>query len=244
MRDTRFLGAHFEYKFAEDNDPAGTFEGYAAVFGNIDAGGDRIEPGAFAAGLLSREREGRALPPMYKMHGSALGGRDDPIGVWKAMSEDANGLYVKGALVGLDTESGRWTYAQMKEGALPGLSIGYRVPPNGSRKGSGKGGEPLRYIKQAWLREVSLVDDPMNVLARVYGMKRADFDLACGEIKTIRDFEDFLRDVGGFSDTAAKAIASCGFRQKADPRDEAATSEIKSGIADIFGRLASTISAK
>ncbi|TGU42255.1 HK97 family phage prohead protease, partial [bacterium M00.F.Ca.ET.146.01.1.1] len=40
------------------------------------------------------------------------------------------------------------------------------------------------------------------------------------EIKTIREFEDFLRDVGGFSHAAAKAIAAGGFKAKPDPRDE------------------------
>lgn len=235
-----FIGAPIEYKFAEDKDPVGTFEGYGAVFGNTDSGGDRVEPGAFAASLLMREREGRGLPPMYKMHGRALGGKDDPVGLWMAMSEDANGLYVKGRLVGLDTDQGKWTYAQMKEGALRGMSIGYKVPPNGSRKGSGKAGEPLRYIKQAYLREVSLVDDPMNVLAQVYAMKGMRYD-AADEIKTIREFEDFLHDVGGFSIERAKAIASCGFKAKSEPRDEAASEEVRSKLSDIFGTLAKTI---
>jgi hypothetical protein len=42
-----------ELKFAAGNGPAAmSFEGYGAVFGNVDAGGDLIEPGAFA-GFLS-----------------------------------------------------------------------------------------------------------------------------------------------------------------------------------------------
>lgn len=43
-------------------------------------------------------------------------------------------------------------------------------------------------------------------------------------IATIRDFEEFLRDEGGFSRSAAKSIASAGFKdpqQKPEPRDEA-----------------------
>jgi HK97 family phage prohead protease len=38
-------------------------------------------------------------------------------------------------------------------------------------------------------------------------------------ITTIREFEDFLRDVGGYSHAAAKAIAAGGFKAT-DPRDE------------------------
>lgn len=39
-------------------------------------------------------------------------------------------------------------------------------------------------------------------------------------IKTIRDFEAFLRDEGGFSHAAAKAIAAAGFKVTPEPRDE------------------------
>lgn len=38
--------------------------------------------------------------------------------------------------------------------------------------------------------------------------------------QTIREFEDFLRDEGGFSHAAAKAIAAAGFKRSTDPRDE------------------------
>jgi uncharacterized protein len=231
------IGANFEVKFAEGSAVPGSFEGYGAVFGNIDSHGDVIEPGAFAKSLLDRQREGRPLPPMYKQHGSMTGNSHEPIGVWDSMSEDANGLHVKGRLIGLDTEQGKWTYAQLKEGALKGLSIGYRVPPNGSKKGSGRDGEPKRFIKIAKLSEVSLVDDQSNVLAQVYAMKSRDgFDVAA-EIKTIRDFEEHLRDVG-FSNAAAKAIAAGGFKGKTDPRDE---DGIGDQIKNAFGALANLI---
>ncbi|MCS0501613.1 HK97 family phage prohead protease [Ancylobacter mangrovi] len=232
------IGVPFEIKFAADEALAGTFEGYGAVFGNVDSHGDVIEPGAFTKSLLEMERAGRGLPPMYKMHGMTTGNRTDPIGIWEAMSEDANGLYVKGRLVGLDTEQGKWTYAQMREGALKGLSIGYRVPPGGSRRGSGRTGDPLRTIKSVILREVSLVDSPSNVLARIYSAKSLDDDGGsyADEIKTIRDFEEFLRDVGDFSHAAAKAIAAGGFKARPEPRDEDGEA-LKAFIADAANRL-------
>lgn len=235
-------GVRFEYKFTEEGGkPAGTFEGYAAVFGNIDSHGDVIEPGAFAKSLLERERAGRGLPPMYKMHGGRLfkGNQHEPVGVWLKMAEDTNGLPVEGRLIGLDTEQGKWNYALAKEGGLPGLSIGYNVPPHGAKNGAGKPGEPKRYLKMLNLTEVSLVDDPSNVLSRVYLMKSrwSDEAKAADEIKTIREFEDFLRDVGGFSHTAAKAIASGGFKAQLDPRDEARASENAAFIADVASRI-------
>lgn len=216
------IGTPFEVKFAGEGAPAGSFEGYGAVFKNMDSHRDVVEPGAFANSLLERERQGRALPPMYKMHGKFTGNRHEPIGVWDAMSEDSNGLHVKGRLIGLETEAGKWNYAQLREGALKGLSIGYVVPPHGSKMGSGHPSEPRRHIKIANLKEVSLVDEPSNAKSLVYAMKGhwgEDAPFA-DEIKTIREFEDFLRDVGGFSVTAARAIASSGFKAKPEPRDE------------------------
>jgi len=232
------IGVPLEVKFADGAAAPGSFEGYGAVFGNIDSHGDVIEPGAFAKSLLDRLREGRALPPMYKMHGLMTGNAHEPIGVWEAMSEDANGLQVKGRLVGLDTEQGKWTLAQLREGALKGLSIGYRIPPNGSKNGTGRPGEPKRFIKSAMLREVSLVDDPSNALAQITSIKTRWGDAAAAdEIKTIRDFEEFLRDAG-YSNAAAKAIAAGGFKAKPDPRDE---DGIGDHIRARFGALASLI---
>ena len=46
---------------------------------------------------------------------------------------------------------------------------------------------------------------PMNELARTGAVKAAD-------IRTVRDFEDALRDVLGFSHAAAKSIAQRGFK--------------------------------
>lgn len=241
MADFGCIGTPFEVKFLDEaSKAAGSFEGYGAVYGNIDDHEDLIEPGAFAKSLLDRDRGGRALPPMYKMHGAMTGNRHEPIGVWDAMSEDANGLHVKGRLIGLDTEQGKWTYAQLKEGALKGLSIGYRVPAHGARKGSGRPGEPKRVIKMATLREISLVDDPSNALARVYAMKSlmaGDDAALADEIKTIRDFEDFLRDAG-FSNAAARAIAAGGFKAKPDPRDEDGIGDL---IRERMGALATLI---
>ncbi len=233
-------GVPFEVKFADDA-PAGSFEGYGAVYGNMDSHGDVIEPGAFAKSLLDRERAGRGLPPMYKMHGGRLfpGNRHEPIGVWEAMSEDVAGLHVKGRLIGLDTEQGKWNHAQLREGGLKGLSIGYGVLPNGSKNGSGRAGEPKRYLKMLHLKEVSLVDDPSNALAQVYRMKSrwADDAAFADEIKTIREFEDFLRDVGGYSHAAAKAIASGGFKAQLEPRDEDRASENAKLIESIAARI-------
>lgn len=201
-----------EVKFAAESIDAATgeFKGYGAVFGNVDSHGDVIEPGAFKKSLSEWKSKGR-LPAMKLMHGSALNPFADnlPVGKWTKMEEDGRGLYVEGKLSGLDTDLGRRIHGLMRDSVLDGLSIGYLV----KQYTPGLGDEVRRRLEHLNLREVSLVDDPSNERARVTAVKAAT------EIKTIREFEQFLRDVGGYSNTAAKAIASGGFKAS-EPRDE------------------------
>lgn len=209
--------APFEVKFAEESGSVGSFEGYGAVFGNVDAHGDVIQKGAFKDTLREWQKSNK-YPPMLVQHGGWMMSDMDalPIGKWEAMSEDDNGLYVKGRLINLDTERGKNIYGAMKEGVLDGMSIGYRAKEfaNGT-----KPGEPRRMLKKVDLVELSVVTFPANGKARVAAVKSAQ------EIQTIREFEQFLRDVGGFSHTAAKAIAAGGFKAE-DPRDEADAGEL------------------
>jgi hypothetical protein len=200
----------FEVKFASDGQP-GTFEGYGAIFGNVDAGGDVIQKGAFKETLRDWNKT-KKLPPMLVQHGGWMMTDMDalPIGIWEAMSEDDTGLQVKGRLINLDTERGKTIHGAMKEGALDGMSIGYRAKEFALGT---KPDEPRRTLKKIDLMEVSVVTFPMNGKARVSSVK------SFGDIRTIREFEDFLRDAGGFSHAAAKAIAASGFKA-ADPRDE------------------------
>lgn len=223
----------FEVKFAGDGAPAGSFEGYGAVYNNIDRGGDLIEPGAFAKSLSTAEMQGIRIP-MYFNHDHISGS----IGVWDDISEDKNGLAVKGRLIGLDTDIGRMNYARMREGASNGLSIGYSVPPGGSRRGSGKGGEPVRYLKQVHLREISVVDDPMNPRAKANFIKSAE-GTPFLEVKTLREFETALREVFGWSRAKSRAVAEQGFKQ-------AQTEETREVVASIerLGKLFKDASTK
>lgn len=201
-----------EVKFAvnEVDAQAGEFSGYGSIFGNEDLVGDVVVKGAFRQ-TLKDWKKAKKLPSMLFQHGSwGMGMENLPIGVWTEMEEDDKGLKVKGRLINLDTERGKSIYGAMKEGVLDGLSIGYKAK---EFSWGTKPGEPYRTLKSVDLTEVSLVTIPANPAARVEAFKGA------ASIKTIRDFEDFLRDAGGFSHSAAKAIASRGFKA-AEPRDE------------------------
>lgn len=201
--------APLEVKFSADAE-TGTFAGYGAIFGNVDAYGDVIQKGAFKDTLRDWKKQKR-LPPMLVQHGGwGIGDMDGlAIGKWTAMEEDDTGLAVEGKLIGLDTERGKIIHGAMKESVLDGLSIGYRAKE--FVLGT-KPTEPRRILKKVDLVELSVVQMPANGEARIRSVK------GCADIKTIREFEDFLRDAG-FSNAAAKAIAARGFKA-ADPRDE------------------------
>jgi HK97 family phage prohead protease len=197
-----------EVKFAGTESDM-SFAGYGAVFGNVDSYGDVISPGAFKDTLTASKRSGN-WPAMLSQHGGFLGGDATPIGVWTEMREDDTGLYVEGKLA--DTPRGVEAYKLLKmtpRPAINGLSIGFIAKEWSMRS---KPEEPRRTLKTLDLMEVSLVTMPANPKARVQSVK--------GDINTIRDFETFLRDVGGFSNAAAKAIAAGGFKANPEPRDE------------------------
>jgi HK97 family phage prohead protease len=199
-----------EVKLAGDGE-AMSFTGYGAVFGNIDSYGDVIQPGAFAD-TLAASKQSNQWPAMLLQHGGYMGGAEDmtPIGIWTEMAEDGHGLKITGKLA--ETERGREAYALLKmtpRPAITGLSIGF-IPKEWSMRS--KPEEPRRTLKKVDLLEVSLVTFPANDKARVSDVK--------GRFKSIREFESFLRDEGGYSHAAARAIAERGFKSHAEPRDE------------------------
>ena len=176
----------FEYK-AED-DEKGMFSGYGSIFGNKDLGNDVVVEGAFAKSI--GKKGAKAVKMLYQHR------QDEPIGVFDEIIEDRRGLKVKGRLA-MGTQRGREVYELMKMGALDGLSIGYRVDPKGAEYDE-KG--KRRYLKSVDLMEISAVTFPMNPRARVQAVKGAE--------RTVREWEELLRDAGSLSRNEAKAAAS------------------------------------
>ncbi len=197
----------FEVKFSA-GDALGVFGGYGAVFGNEDANQDAIAPGAFKVTLAKLKAEGRAAS-MYMQHGPLLGGDPRPVGVWTQIEEDDRGLAVKGKLVGMDTETGKFNYALVKEGAMKGLSIGFKTRKADYPK-DGKG--PRRILKEIDLFEISIVDQPANALALVDSIKSVD-DM------TEREFERLLMRDAGFSRSEALHVINKGFKSLQAMRD-------------------------
>lgn len=176
----------------------GEFDGYASVFDNVDLGGDRIAKGAFKELALTKDGMIRVL----NSHNPR-----DPIG--KAhVEEDDHGLRFKGRLL-LDVPSARTAYALIKAGITDGMSIGFDILSDGAE--TLKGG--IRQLNSLKLWEISTVVFGMNQLARIDNVK------SCEDINTIREFETFLRDVGGYSAGQAKALASSGYSALQSERD-------------------------
>jgi uncharacterized protein len=128
------------------------FAGYAAIFGRPDRGGDVVKAGAFARSL---QRGGRQSVPLLWQHAP---GR--PIGRIDSLKEDQRGLRVIASLSG--GAAGREAAALLKEGAVRGLSFGYRV-----RAAHGEGPRELTELE---LVEISLVTMPMQPRALVHAI--------------------------------------------------------------------------
>lgn len=114
------------------------FAGYAALFDRVDRAGDVIRRGAF---------QGAGPVPLLLQH------RGAPVGRIEALHEDERGLRVAGSI------ADPALVAEVRAGALAGLSVGYR--PLAVRQGA------RRELTRVDLVEVSLVAVPMQPLARI-----------------------------------------------------------------------------
>jgi len=190
MSPQRVDCAAIEWKFDAGSPQTMSFEGYGAVYGNVDSYGDVIQSGA-AARYLSDVHAGRTpWPLMLSQHGGMGLTAEDmtPVGVWTRLSEDGRGLRVEGRLA--DTPRGREIYSLMKmepRPALDGMSIGYVAKTWTPRT---KPEEPKRLLTDIELIEISVVSRPANRLARIDGVKSIE------QLGSIREIEEFLRAQG------------------------------------------------
>ena len=183
---------------------AGEVEGLASTWSRVpDSFGDTVARGAFARSLAEHQANG-TLPAMLWSHDTSA-----PIGRWNEVRETAQGLHVRGRLT-LAVQQAAEAHALLKDGALDGLSIGYRTRK--SRKvGDG------RELQDVQLFEISLVSMPANSGARVEAVRSA---LVAGSVPRAADLEAALRERLGLSQRQAKGLLARGL-QGLSPRDEA-----------------------
>jgi uncharacterized protein len=185
-------------------DDTGIFTGYGSIFGNRDSYGEIVKQGAFKNSLSANPAQSIKL---LWQHDPSM-----PIGVYEDIQEDEKGLLVRGRLLVNEVAKAKEAYALLKSGAITGLSIGYSIKPNGSLLGP----DGVKYLTDLNLREISLVTFPANTLANVTSIK------SIKQIKTVRDFEKYLRDSGLSKKEAIalSSIAAKGFHDRSDS-DEA-----------------------
>ena len=145
--------------FALTKADAGSFEGYAAVFDNVDRQGDKIARGAFA-GTLARFLEDGVIGWQHDV--------SEPIGYPLEVREDGRGLYLRAAFQSSPAAQQVRSIILERDRAGKGfgLSIGYLVRPGGSYQDG-----DTRVLTDLDLLEVSLVSVPANDLATVTGVK-------------------------------------------------------------------------
>jgi HK97 family phage prohead protease len=142
-------------------EPDGTIEGYASLFGVVDAAHDAVMPGAFATSLKKR---GLRRVPMLFQHDPG-----EPIGIWLELREDFRGLYARGKLIP-DVARAREVLALIRAQALDGLSIGFRAV-----KGRIDPRTRVRRLDAIELWEISVVTFPLLDGARVQAVKGLRF---------------------------------------------------------------------
>lgn len=135
----------------------GAVEGYASLFGEVDQARDMVMPGAFTQTL--RNRGLRRIPMLFQHDPS------DPVGIWLELREDMRGLWARGRLIP-EVARGRELLALVREGAIDGLSIGYRTV-----RGRIDPKTRIRRLYQVDLWEVSIVTFPLLTGARVHAVK-------------------------------------------------------------------------
>jgi HK97 family phage prohead protease len=186
-------------EFKLDDGKPGQFQGYGSTFDNVDLGKDKCVKGCFAR-TLTEHKTDNTLPAMYWMHDPK-----EPIGDWTEVREDSKGLFVSGQLwTGTqETECSRKAMNLLKGTGPKGLSIGYKTEKQTYDQKSG-----VRSLHDVTLRELSVVGYGMNQKALVTHIKSLFVD---GEVPTVRDVEELLRDAG-FSASQAKSFIANGYK--------------------------------
>jgi HK97 family phage prohead protease len=145
----------FKFKL-ESTGEDGEFSGYAAVYGNVDDGGDIIEKGAFAKTI----KEDFDRIKILSQHSEC----ELPIGKPLELREDEKGLYIRGKIS--NTQKGRDIRTLLKDGVLNELSIGYDPIVFDFDREDG-----IRRLKEIKLWEVSIVVWAANELAKIEDVK-------------------------------------------------------------------------
>lgn len=160
------------------------FRGLASTW-DVDLGGDKVMPGAYAR-TLQKWRAGKRPLPLIDQHNYTS--IRSVIGKLVDASETAQGLETEWEM--LDTRDGDEALKRVQGGFIDSLSIGYNVVRSRPGDEVGRREGIKRYLDELVLHEVSLVVYPMNPAARI---QKAVIDEEADRVRKIRDLEHYLR---------------------------------------------------
>lgn len=157
----------------------GVFQGYASTFGNVDLGGDMIEPGAFTQTL--KHKKGKVV--LLHQHDPA-----QRVGI-AYLEEDGKGLKVSKGILNLDNPLAQTLFSDLKfyrEHDLPmEMSIGFETVKKDLIDG-------VRHLREVKLWEVSLVTFAMNPKARVQAVKTTEDSVLLERIQALEGKVDAM----------------------------------------------------
>lgn len=208
----------------------GEIEGYGSTFGGEpDSAGDVIAAGAYADSLRAHATKG-TMPKMLWQHE-----RGEVIGKWVSATEDQQGLLLRGKL-NMDVQRGREAHALLKDGAIDGLSIGYRIKEYSVDNDTG-----IWTLEKLDLYEVSIVTIGANEHATISSVKamKAAQDiverLKAGDRLTEREFEIMLKGTLGFSNSQAERAAHLCLKRQGEPAEAASGADFMSAFLAQMG---------
>lgn len=165
----------FEFKGTISD--AGQLEGYGAVYGNVDLGGDMLGPNS----CVNVDEFVKTGSLMVGHAWGTLG-----VGTFDLATQDEKGLFFKATYHTDQASQAARTIAteRLARGKFVGLSIGYSVVADERKNIDGK---DFRYISKWKAFEVSQVATPMNPLAGATGGKsfEDEYDGALMLVKSV-----------------------------------------------------------
>jgi HK97 family phage prohead protease len=184
---------YFAIKAADADAKARVRRGIAAVFGNVDAGGDRIMPGAFAKTISEGSKRVKHLwnhdfstPPIASITELKEVGRDElPSEVIAYAPEATGGLLV--AREYYDTPLSDWVLKAIDAGDISEMSFGYDVLRHEEIK---EGDRSIRELKELKLFDTSDVNWGMNAATVAAGAKTL---MPLGVL--VQQFQSYAEDV-------------------------------------------------
>jgi uncharacterized protein len=146
---------------------AGQFTALASVFGNVDAVGDVVMPGAFTDDLKAWKSSGDPIPLLW---GHQMQDPDMNLGEVLEASETDAGLQIKAVLDIENNPKAAQVYRLIKGKRVRKMSFAYDVEDGAPAERDGASVYELRKLK---LHEVSVVQVPANPAASIQAVKAA-----------------------------------------------------------------------